>query len=139
MASDGLFLKAVARTHPRFGTPANAIAIQGAIASLLVSLGNFEQIISYALFIVVFFLGLTVSGLFVLRSRQRAGDSVILTPGYPATPLAFLLLVATMLILVAVHTPRGALMGVAVVLAGLPVYEFLRRRLPSVDGAEPSD
>jgi len=24
MANDGLFLKAVARTHPRFGTPANA-------------------------------------------------------------------------------------------------------------------
>ena len=36
MANDGLFLKAVARTHPRFGTPANAIAIQGSIASLLV-------------------------------------------------------------------------------------------------------
>ena len=48
MANDGLFLQAVARTHPRFGTPANAIAIQGAIASLLVLLGTFEQIISYA-------------------------------------------------------------------------------------------
>jgi basic amino acid/polyamine antiporter, APA family len=129
MANDGLFLKAVARTHPRFGTPANAIAIQGSIASLLVLLGNFEQIISYAIFIVVFFLGLTVSGLFILRTRQQADESVVLTPGYPATPVVFLLLVATMLILVAVRTPRGALMGVVVVLAGLPVYEILQRRL----------
>lgn len=127
----------VARTHPRFGTPANAIAIQGSIASLLLVLGNFEQIISYALFIVVFFLGLTVAGLFVLRSRRQAAESVILTPGYPATPLAFLLLVATMLLLVAVRTPRGALLGVAVVSAGLPVYEILQRRSPSVAGAEP--
>ena len=109
MANDGLFLQAVAHTHPRFGTPANAIAIQGAIASLLVLLGTFEQIISYAMFIVVFFLGLTVAGLFVLRSRQTGGESVILTPGYPVTPLAFLLLVATMLVLVAVRTSaRGA-------------------------------
>lgn len=100
-------------------------------------LGNFEQIISYALFIVVFFLGLTVAGLFVLRSRRQAAESVILTPGYPATPLAFLLLVATMLLLVAVRTPRGALLGVAVVSAGLPVYEILQRRSPSVAGAEP--
>jgi APA family basic amino acid/polyamine antiporter len=137
MANDGLFLQAVARTHPRYGTPANAIAIQGSIASLLVLLGTFEQIISYALFIVVFFLGLTVAGLFVLRSRRQAAESVILTPGYPATPLAFLLLVAIMLVLVAVRTPRGALLGVAVVSAGLPVYEILRRRSPSVPGAEP--
>ena len=105
MANDGLFLQAVARTHPRFGTPANAILLQGSIASLLVLLGNFEQIISYAMFIVVFFLGLTVAGLFVLRSRRQAAESVILTPGYPVTPLAFLLLVATMLVLVAVRTP----------------------------------
>jgi APA family basic amino acid/polyamine antiporter len=137
MANDGLFLQAVARAHPRYGTPANAIAIQGSIASLLVLLGTFEQIISYALFIVVFFLGLTVAGLFVLRSRRQAAESVILTPGYPATPLAFLLLVTIMLVLVAVRTSRGALLGVAVVSAGLPVYEILRRRSPSVPGAEP--
>src|SRR6266852_2638174 len=84
MASDVLFFRAVARTHPRFGTPANAIAIQGSIASLLVLLGNFEQIISYAIFIVVFFLGMTVSGLFILRTRQHTDESVVLTPGFPA-------------------------------------------------------
>lgn len=132
MANDGLFLKAVARTHPRFGTPANAIAIQGAIASLLVLVGSFEQIISYALFIVVFFLGLTVSGVFVLRRRQKAAESVVMTPGYPVTPLAFLVLVVVMLVLVGVHAPRQALLGVLVVLAGLPVYEIFRSKLPPV-------
>ena len=132
MANDGLFLKAVARTHPRFGTPANAIAIQGAVASLLVLVGSFEQIISYALFIVVFFLGLTVSGVFVLRRRQEAAESVVMTPGYPLTPLAFLVLVVVMLVLVGVHAPKQALLGVAVVLAGLPVYEIFRSKLPPV-------
>ena len=128
MANDELFFPAVARTHPRFGTPANAIVIQGSIASLLVLVGSFEQIISYALFIVVLFLGITVSGLFILRSRQQAGASVALTPGYPITPLAFLILVALMLFLVGAHSPRGAMMGVLVVSAGLPVYEIFRRR-----------
>src|ERR1700687_5211955 len=79
MASDGLFIQAVAHTHPRFGTPANAIVIQGTIASLLVLVGSFEQIISYAIFIVVFFLGLTVASLFVLRPRHQAAESVVLT------------------------------------------------------------
>jgi APA family basic amino acid/polyamine antiporter len=132
MANDGLFLKAVASTHPRYGTPANAIAIQGSIASLLILVGNFEQIISYAIFIVVLFLGLTVAGLFILRKRQ-ADESVVLTLGYPVTPVVFLLLVATMLVLVAGRNPRESVLGVVVVLAGLPVYEILRRRLPSAE------
>ena len=128
MAQDGLFLKAVAHTHPRFGTPMNAILIQGTIAAFLVLIGTFEQIISYAIFIVVFFLGLTVAGLFILRPRRPASTSVILTPGYPFTPLAFLVLVALMLGLVGAHAPEQALLGVTVVLAGLPVYELLRRK-----------
>jgi len=133
MAQDGLFMKAVAHTHPRFGTPANAIVIQGTIASSLVLIGSFEQIISYAIFIVVFFLGLTVASLFILRPRRQAGESVILTPGYPVTPLVFLLLVVLMLALVGARSPRGALLGVVVVLAGLPVYEIFRRRLASAN------
>jgi APA family basic amino acid/polyamine antiporter len=52
----------------------------------------------------------------------------VLTPGYPGTPLVFLLLVATMLFLVGGRNPREAVLGVVVVLAGLPVYEILRRR-----------
>ena len=132
MAQDGLFIQAVAHTHPRFGTPANAIMIQGLIASFLVLVGSFEQIISYAIFIVVLFLGLTVAGLFILRPRFKADESAILTPGYPVTPVVFLILVALMLVLVGARSPRGALLGVLVVLAGLPVYEIFRRRLASV-------
>jgi len=132
MANDGLFLPAVARTHPRFGTPANAILIQGAIASSLVFSGSFEQIISYALFIVILFLGITVAGLFVVRPAQPAPQSVMLTPGYPFTPFLFLALVVIMLILVAANTPRAAAMGVLVVLAGLPVYEIFQGRKKSV-------
>src|ERR1700722_12305784 len=47
MAKDGLFIQAVSQTHPRFGTPARAVAIQAAIACLLVVLGTFDQIVAY--------------------------------------------------------------------------------------------
>jgi len=127
MAGDGLFLKEVARLHPRFGTPVVAIAIQGAAASLLVIVGNFEQIIAYFIFAAVVFLGLAVSGLFVFRRTQPAPKGVILTAGYPATALAFLGLVLLLLVLVAVRNPRESLLGSAVVLAGLPVYGIFHR------------
>src|SRR5271170_7530141 len=122
MARDGLFLKSVARIHPRFGTPARAIAVQGVIASLLVALGSFEQIIAYFFFVAVLFLGLTVAGLFVIRRKPRQAETIILTVGYPFTPIAFLTLQATMLILLATRNPREAALGSAVVLAGWPVF-----------------
>ena len=135
MARDGVFLKSVARLHPRFGTPARAIIIQGVIASILVALGSFEQIIAYFFFVAVLFLGLTVVGLFVIRRKAQQAETIILTAGYPFTPIAFLTLQTVMLILLATRNPREAALGSAVVLAGWPVFalspkilRWIRRR-----------
>ncbi len=127
MAKDGLFVPAVARLHPRFGTPINAILIQAAIASGLVLLGSFQQILSYFIFSAVVFLGLTVAGVFVVRARRLPAGNVVLTPGYPVTPVLFLALVFALLGLLLMHGAREPLLGVAVVLVGLPVYSLVRR------------
>jgi APA family basic amino acid/polyamine antiporter len=129
MASDGVFFKAVAAVHPRFGTPARAIAIQAAIASLYVALGTFNQIIGYFVFVTVLFVGLTVAGLF--RFRRRAPAASYRTWGYPATPVVFLVLVAVVLVLVAARNPLQAALGVGIVAVGVPVYYLLFRRRPS--------
>src|SRR5271163_3361642 len=125
MAKDGLFIQAVSRTHPRFGTPARAVAIQAAIACLLVALGTFDQIVAYFLFPVIFFLGLSVSALFPLHRQPPQSENVVLTPGYPFTPVAFLILIVAMLALLVIHSPREAILGSAVVLAGWPVYNWV--------------
>jgi len=132
MAKDGLFLDAVGRVHPRFGTPAAAIAVQGAIGALLVWVSSFQQIIAYFIFVAVAFLGMTVAGLFILRRGRRGDATAILTPGYPITPLAFLILVTLLLIAVAAHSPRETTLGILVVLAGVPAYALFRRRTPQI-------
>jgi APA family basic amino acid/polyamine antiporter len=129
MAQDGLFFPSIARLHPRFNTPANAILIQGVIACALVGAGSFQQIISYLIFSIIGFIGLPVVGLFVLRLRdQTNGGPETPAPGYPVTPIAFLLLIAIMLVLVGFRNPREALLGTFVLATGLPVYEFFRRK-----------
>jgi basic amino acid/polyamine antiporter, APA family len=128
MAEDGLFLPSVARLHPRFGTPAMAIVIQVVIACVLAFLGNFDQIISYFIFAAVAFLGLAVAGLFSIRRRHLESTDGILTPGYPATPLAFTLLVVLLLALVAMRNPLQTMLGIAVVLTGLPVFAILKHK-----------
>jgi APA family basic amino acid/polyamine antiporter len=121
MARDGVFFKAVAAVDPRFGTPARAIALQAALASVLVVSGTFNQILSYFIFITVLFVGLTVAALFVLR-RREVSDGVYRTPGYPVTPVIFLVLVAVLLMLLAGHNPVQAALGVGIVGLGAPVY-----------------
>jgi basic amino acid/polyamine antiporter, APA family len=138
MARDRLFFKDVARLHPRYQTPARAIIIQAALASLLVLLGNFNDIIAYFFFVAVLFIALAVAGLFVLRREGRPAG--FRTPLYPLTPIAYLVLNALLLFLLASDKPRQAFAGVGVVALGLPFYYLLfRRRAPSgvAEGKEP--
>lgn len=128
MARDGVFFKSVAVLHPRFGTPTRAIAVQAALASLLVVLGTFEKILAYFIFVTVVFLALTVGGLLVLRRRE--GAPLYRIPGYPVTPFLFLILVVVLLVLLGGHNPKEAAWGVGIVALGAPVYLLaFRRRL----------
>ena len=130
MAKDGLFFRSVAVIHARFGTPSRAIAVQITMASVLILVGSFGQILAYFMFSAVIFLGLAVSTMFVFR-RTPMPSGVVRTAGYPVTPVFFLLLIVLVLGLIAAHDPLQAFIGVAVVAAGLPVYAALNRKLPS--------
>jgi basic amino acid/polyamine antiporter, APA family len=133
MANDGLFLSAVARTHPRYRTPARAIAIQAAIASLLIFLGTFQQIIAYFIFVAVFFLGLTVAGLFVSRIRAPETRARPQTSRRRVAATVFLTLVLLLLVLLVARNPRQPALGCLAVLAGLPLYQLARRKRVDTD------
>jgi basic amino acid/polyamine antiporter, APA family len=117
MAGDGLFPAALARRHPRLGTPLGAIAVQATLASVLVLLGTFGQIVGYFLFATVAFIGLAAAALLVIPPRQAR------------LPLwIFLTLTVVLLALLAIGSPRQAALGTAVVLLGIPVRAALRRK-----------
>jgi APA family basic amino acid/polyamine antiporter len=126
MARDGLFFPSAAVLHPRFGTPARAIGVQTLLASILVLLGSFDEIIKYFIFVVVVFIALSVGALFILR-RKQTSTAPYLTPGYPVTPVVFLLLVGLLLFLLGSNSPSQSFKGVGVVALGIPVYYFFFR------------
>ena len=129
MARDHLFIKEVAVVNRRFGSPARAIALQAVLASVLVAIGTFDAIIAYFFFVTVAFIALTVAGIFVFRRRHGVTTN-FRTPGYPFTPLFFLLIIVTLLFLLASNNPKQAFLGVGVVLLGVPVYLLLFRKRP---------
>jgi len=125
MARDGVFFSGVGQLHPRFGTPARAIAVQATVASVLILLGTFEEIVAYFVFVTVAFVGLTVAGVYVLDGRRAPGAAARRLPGYPVTPLVFLSLTALLLVLLGSSRPREAVIGALVVAAGAPVYRLV--------------
>src|SRR5262249_15334118 len=100
MARDRLFFPSIAALHPRYGTPARAIAIQAALASVLAVVGTFEEILAYFVIPTVVFVALTVAAVFVLR--RRAGAEALYVRWYPIPPLLFLTTTAMILVLMAV-------------------------------------
>lgn len=144
MSRDGLFPEGLGRLHPTRGTPARAIALQAALASVLVAIGSFDAIIAYFIFVTVAFIGLTVLGALRLRLRSDGLGRVTSSPvgsgraapgsvglGLVAPAAVFLALVAVLLALIAANRPLQALAGTAVVLAGLPFYAVISRRTPA--------
>jgi basic amino acid/polyamine antiporter, APA family len=123
MARDGLFLPGLAAIHPRLGTPIRAIAVQAVLASALVCTGTFDEILGYFIFVTVVFLALTVAAVFVLR-RQSSAVPEYRTPGYPWTPLVFLVSTTGLLVLLVLGSPVRALVGTAIVALGIPVYHL---------------
>jgi APA family basic amino acid/polyamine antiporter len=111
MARDGAFFSIFGRLHPRFGTPANAILLQSCGALLILLFGAFDKILAYIIFSAVCFLALSVTTLFRMKEPVRRW-------WYPAAPIVYLTGSAVVALLILMHSPLPALIGVAVVLAG---------------------
>ena len=114
-------------------TPANALIAQGAIALALVVLGSFTRsgfatMVEYTAPVFWAFFLLTGFGLIVLRVRDPDTSRPFRVPLYPVTPLLFCASSAYMLWSSLAHTGVGALIGVAVLLAGVSVLVWARRR-----------
>ena len=128
MARDGLFFDAVARVHPRYRTPAVAIALQGSVACVLAFTGTFQQIITYTAFPNYAFLTLGVVSLIVLRRREPELPRPFRVPLYPFTPLLFIAIFGWYLVNSLQHSFRDTMVGIALTLAGLPLYFYWTRR-----------
>ena len=127
MARDGMFVRAAARVHPRFHTPATAIIAQGLWSGVLVLSGTQAELVNYTGFAVVLFAAITVSALFVLRRRDPAGARPFSALGYPWAPAIFVVASAIMIAAEARRTGWTTVAGVALIAAGVPVYYAIRR------------
>lgn len=122
LARDGLFFPGVARVGARSAVPVRAILLQGIVASAFALSGSYERILSYLGFVDYTFFCLAVFGIFVLRRTEPALPRPYRVWGYPLTPVLFLAISAAYLVSLASERPWESLVGVALMLVGLPFY-----------------
>jgi basic amino acid/polyamine antiporter, APA family len=127
MAKDGLFFHSMARVHPRFGTPAVAIAMAGAWSTLLALSGTFEQLLTYVVFIGWIFYALAAASIFIYRRRFPGLARPFRVPAYPLTPILFVAVAMGLVASTIATQPRRAAIGLGIMFLGAPAYAFWRR------------
>ena len=131
MAKDGLFFRSIGAVHPRTRAPIVAIALQGFLAIVLALRGDYGALLDYVVSVDVIFFGLTACCIFVFRKRLVQGsDSEGLTrvPGHPITTIVFIAICWLVAVNAIYQNPSNTLIGLAIMVAGIPVYLFWKWR-----------
>ncbi len=129
-ARDGYFFRPIARVHPQYRTPGISILALSAWAALLVLSGRYEQLYTYVIFASWILYGMTTAAVIVLRIKRPDLPRPYRTLGYPVVPVLFVLVALILVLSTLFDSPRESLMGIVLILVGLPFYFHWRRSVP---------
>jgi len=141
MAKDQLFFKSAGRLHPKTQVPILAILLQGILAMIIARSGSYDKILNYVVSVDFIFFGATAVCIFVFRRRRdRAAPlddpgasapngvgRIASVPGHPVTTLVFIAICWLVVINTVYRYPENTLIGLAILVAGIPFFFFWRR------------
>jgi basic amino acid/polyamine antiporter, APA family len=127
MAKDGLFFPAAGKLNKK-GVPGAALWMQFVWASVLCLSGKYGDLLDFIIFTVLLFYILTIAGIFKLRRTQPDLPRPYKAFGYPLIPFVYILLAATICVVLLVYKPIYTWPGLIIVLLGIPVYFMVQKR-----------
>jgi basic amino acid/polyamine antiporter, APA family len=143
MARDGLFFRRAAQLN-KARVPGRALVLQGIWSAALVlprtydsatgKYGNlYSNLLDYVISAALIFYILTIAGVFRLRVTHPEADRPYKAFGYPVIPALYIVGAATVLIVLFMYRTSTTWPGLAIVLAGVPVYWIFRRAAPKTN------
>lgn len=130
MARDGFFFSGIARIHQAHRTPHFSILWLTGWAALLTLSGRYEQLYTYVIFASWILYGMTTASVFILRRRRPDLPRPYRMVGYPLVPAVFVLVAGFLVFVTLYNSPRESLMGLALVVLGLPFFAYWKRHRP---------
>ena len=121
MAQDGILFRWVGAVHPRFGTPHRAIVIQALWSSVLALTNTYGALFSRVIYTEWIFFAAMAAGLIILRRRPDYRPAYRVW-GYPVVPIVFIASSLVIVLMQVMAVPRDSIIGLGMVLLGLPVY-----------------
>jgi basic amino acid/polyamine antiporter, APA family len=127
MARDQLFFPSMSKINKN-NVPGTSLMWQGIWSSVLILSGNFDQITDMLIFTVFIFYGATSLGVFILRRKMPDAHRPYKVWGYPWVPAIFVLFCIGLFFNTIITRPREAAIGMTLILAGIPVYLYLKNK-----------
>lgn len=147
MARDGLFFRSAGGLNAS-GVPGWGLAIQGVWAAALVlprtfdpatgQYGNlYSNLLDYIVSAALLFYVATIAGVFRLRWTRPDAPRPYRAWGYPVVPALYIVSALVILGILVIYRASTTWPGLAIVLAGVPVYAWLNRDAASRRAASP--
>jgi APA family basic amino acid/polyamine antiporter len=114
--------------HKRFGTPANALLLETVFAIIYIFTGTFNTLTDLLVFVLWIFFVMGVFGVFLLRKKVPAEKRSYKVPLFPITPIIGIVGGIYILISTILSDPTRSIIGIAITLAGLPVFYYLKKK-----------
>jgi APA family basic amino acid/polyamine antiporter len=130
MARDHRFFEAVANVNASYHTPGVSILALSAWSCLVILSGRYEQLFTYVIFASWILYGMTTAAVIVLRRKRPDLPRPYRTLGYPVLPVLFVIVAILLVLSTLFDSPRESLLGLVLILLGLPFYFYWKRRHP---------
>ncbi|UYZ60328.1 APC family permease [Hymenobacter latericus] len=124
MAQEQFFFRSAAAVHPRYRTPYRALFFTMAWSTVLIISGTFERLTDLVIFATFLFYGLMAAAVVKMKRQGRIPGP----PGYPYVQIVLLLFALTFTCHTVVTQPLQSLLGLGLILTGLPFYLYFVRQ-----------
>jgi APA family basic amino acid/polyamine antiporter len=120
MAAEGSFFSGLARLSASH-VPVRSVVLMACWSTVLAATGSYDKLTDWAIFSLWLFYGLNAGAVIVLRRKLPHAARPYRVWGYPMVPVLFMLVTAWLLINTLVTSPVSAVIGVGLMLLGLPI------------------
>ena len=128
MARDGAFFKGMAKLHPTYKTPVNALIASAIVSIVLVCARDLSQLTSLVAFCGIVFNGLTFYAVVRLRKKYPNMERPYKVWAYPAMIVVICLIMIGLMVNTFMEDPITSMIGLIVPAIGLVLHEFVIKK-----------
>ncbi len=133
MSQKGSFFHKAAFVHPAFRTPYVAIIYSSSWSAILVITGTFDMLTNLVIFTGFLFFGLIAFAVIKMTRNGVIKQKVI---GYPVVPWIIIIFSAILVVNTFIIEPKSSLLGILLVLSGIPFYYYFKKNMSGRDSLE---